>query len=46
MDLHDQASLERGLLPPGYYAMAEQIASGMGPDVLTLEMPVPGQPYG
>ena len=34
-------SLNRGLLPPGYYAMAEQIAGGMGPDVLTLEMPTP-----
>jgi hypothetical protein len=31
--------LNSGLLPPGYYAMAEQIAGGMGPDVLTLEMP-------
>src|SRR5262245_3460050 len=40
MDLLDQAGLERGLLPPGYYAMAEQIAGGMGPNVLTLEMPV------
>ena len=32
-------ALNRGLLPPGFYAMAEQIAGGMGPDVLTLEMP-------
>jgi hypothetical protein len=32
-------ALNGGLLPPGYYAMAEQIAGGMGPDVLTLETP-------
>jgi hypothetical protein len=32
-------ALNRGLLPPGYYAMAEQIVGGLGPDVLTLEMP-------
>jgi hypothetical protein len=37
-------ALNGGLLPPGYYAMAEQIASGKGPDVLTLEMPMPRQP--
>ncbi len=29
-------SLNAGLLPSGYYAMAEQIAGGLGPDVLTL----------
>jgi hypothetical protein len=29
------------LLPAGYYALAEQIAGGLEPDVLTLEMPVP-----
>ena len=29
-------TLNRGLLPPGYYAMAEQRASLYGPDVLTL----------
>ncbi len=34
-------ALNTGLLPPGYYAMAEQIAGGLGPDVLTLEMPMP-----
>ena len=33
-------SLNGGLLPPGYYALAEQIASGYGPDVLTLEGPM------
>ena len=32
-------ALNGGLLPPGYYALAEQIAGGLGPDVLTLEMP-------
>lgn len=39
-------ALNRGLLPPGYYALAEQIAGGFGPDVLTLEVPapVPAQP--
>src|SRR5215469_4150328 len=30
-------ALNAGLLPPDYYAMAEQIAGGLGPDVLTLE---------
>lgn len=29
--------LNGGLLPPDYYALAEQIAGGFGPDVLTLE---------
>jgi hypothetical protein len=29
--------LNDGLLPPGYYALAEQIAGGMHPDVLGLE---------
>jgi hypothetical protein len=32
--------LNAGRLPPGYYAMAEQIAGGLGPDVLTLEGPI------
>ena len=32
-------SLNRGLLPPDHYAMAEQIAGSYGPDVLTLEGP-------
>jgi hypothetical protein len=35
-------ALNSGLLPPGYYALAEQIAGGMGPDVLTLELPNKG----
>lgn len=32
-------ALNRGLLPPSYYALAEQIAGGYGPDVLRLEGP-------
>jgi Protein of unknown function (DUF4058) len=32
--------LNRGKLPPGYYALAEQLASGLGPDVLALHQPV------
>src|SRR5258708_5961077 len=31
--------LNGGLLPPDYYALAEQIAGGLGPDVLTLRAP-------
>src|SRR5438045_563150 len=30
-------SLNAGLLPDDYYALAEQHAAGFGPDVLTLE---------
>src|SRR5437660_4125583 len=30
-------SLNDGLLPPEYYALAEQQAAGFGPDVLTLQ---------
>jgi len=37
-------ALNGGLLPPGYYAMAEQIAGGLGPDVLTLDMPPAPRP--
>lgn len=37
-------ALNGGLLPSGYYAMAEQIAGGVGPDVLALEMPEPRPP--
>ncbi len=33
-------SLNTGRLPSGFYALAEQIAGGLGPDVLTLEGPV------
>jgi hypothetical protein len=36
-------ALNRGLLPPGHYALAEQIAGGLGPDVLTLRGPTAGQ---
>ncbi len=32
-------ALNRRLLPPDYYALAEQLAGGFGPDVLTLEGP-------
>lgn len=32
-------ALNAGRLPAGFYAMAEQIAGGWGPDVLTLEAP-------
>jgi hypothetical protein len=35
-------TLNRGLLPRGYYALAEQITGGFGPDVLTLQRPVDG----
>jgi hypothetical protein len=35
-------TLNRGLLPPEYYALAEQIAGGLGPDVLTLQLPTNG----
>lgn len=30
-------ALNAGLLPEGYYALAEQYAAGVGPDVLTLQ---------
>ncbi len=33
--------LNSGLLPADYYALAEQIAGGIGPDVLTLQTPKP-----
>ena len=32
-------ALNRGLLPPRYYALPEQLAGGLGPDVLTLHRP-------
>jgi hypothetical protein len=35
-------ALNRGRLPRDYYALAEQITGGLGPDVLTLERPVCG----
>jgi hypothetical protein len=41
-------ALNRRVLPSDYYAMAEQIAAGLGPDVLTLQKPrngaAPGKP--
>ena len=39
-------ALNSGLLPPDYYALAEQIVSGLGPDVLTLEVPKNGSVHG
>lgn len=43
-------ALNRGLLPPSYYALPEQIAGGLGPDVLGLRhtngLPAPGPPEG
>lgn len=36
------ASLNRGLLPSDHYALPEQIAGGLGPDVLTLKGPSRG----
>ena len=35
--------LNRGILPKGYYAMAEQIAGGIMPDVITLQMAGDGE---
>src|SRR5438132_12977443 len=36
--------LNAGVLPAGYYALAEQIAGGLGPDVLTLgNVPQPSE---
>jgi hypothetical protein len=32
-----QRALNGGVLPPDYYALAEQFAGGFGPDVLTLQ---------
>jgi hypothetical protein len=32
--------LNEGILPPDYYALAEQVAAGVGPDVLTLHAPL------
>src|SRR3954467_10147424 len=37
-------ALNRGLLPSDYYALPEQIAGGVGPDVLTLQRPANGSP--
>src|SRR5438067_9422733 len=35
-------ALNAGLLPKGYYALAEQVATRMQTDVLTLRGPLPG----
>lgn len=35
-----QRNLNDGLLPDGYYALAEQVTGGRGPDVLTLTAPL------
>jgi hypothetical protein len=32
-----KGALNQGILPPGFYALAEQVAGGLHPDVLTLE---------
>jgi hypothetical protein len=36
---HLREALNAGLLPSDYYALGEQIAGGLGPDVLTLRAP-------
>lgn len=36
---HLREALNAGLLPPDHYALGEQIAGGVGPDVLTLRAP-------
>lgn len=36
--------MNRGVLPSGYYALAEQFAGGFGPDVLTLHRSIPPAP--
>ena len=35
-------TLNAGLLPADYYALAQQFAGGFGPDVLTLQAPAAG----
>ena len=35
---HIASALNQGLLPPDYYALAEGIAGGVGPDVLALHV--------
>src|SRR4051794_11661506 len=37
-------ALNRGLLPPDHYALAEPTAGGLGPDVLTLQGPTNAAP--
>src|SRR3954451_7431858 len=38
---HLMEALNAGLLPQGYYALSEQVATRMQTDVLTLRAPVP-----
>ncbi len=38
-------ALNDGLLPPEYYALAEQQAAGFGPDILTLQIAPPDETY-
>jgi hypothetical protein len=42
-----QHALNNGALPPGYYALAEQVAPPIEPDLLTLQVPAPrnGTPH-
>src|SRR5882757_1364176 len=45
--LEIKRALRRGLLPKGYYVMAEQIGGDLGtPDVLTLQASGPPEPVG
>jgi hypothetical protein len=37
-------ALNQGVLPPDYYALGEQVAGGLHPDVLTLEQKRPASP--
>jgi hypothetical protein len=37
-------ALNQGILPPDYYALAEQVAGGLHPDALTLERNPPASP--
>ncbi len=39
-------AFNRSVLPSDYYAMAEQVAGGLGPDVLALQRPQNGAPPG
>jgi hypothetical protein len=38
-------ALNKGVLPRSYYALPEQVASGLGPDVLTLRRPTSGKKH-
>ncbi|MFO0925705.1 MAG: DUF4058 family protein [Gemmataceae bacterium] len=39
-----RTAFNKGLLPPGYYALGEQVMGSAGPDVLTLQRPRHGSP--